>query len=332
MRSTSLAAIQPAQDLPHRLAHVWVLVVELDVVVGLEPGELLVAACRVVHALGELRPQEQVHGPVEDQQRRRCEERRVGDRVVGEVRRQRLRGDAVLPRRGVVARRAGVVAERLRIGHERESTREVGSSRRDVLDLAGLVLAGDEVVDLADELGEPIGPEIGQERATDIEAAGDARDGRDALVPRRGRDRVAASHADAHERDTAAVDVVAADQVADRVCVVADDLRWVVVAAWLALALAVRPRVERQHRVARVGEALRVVGQRLLLDAARRSAHRDRGGAVGGARAGRAVEMARERQPVAVEADVLPSRRVGDQDAVGRRVNSSGDGSDHRRS
>jgi hypothetical protein len=70
-----------------------------------------------------------------------------------------------------------------------------------VLDLLGLILARNEVVDLAHEGGEPIGAEIGQEGAADVKAAGDARHGGEALVSRGRRDRVAVSHPHADERD-----------------------------------------------------------------------------------------------------------------------------------
>ena len=167
------------------------------------------------------------------------------------------------------------------------------------------------------------GPRLAREGAADVKAAGDARHGGDALVARRRRNRVAASHAHADERDPPAVDVVAADQVTDRVRVVADQIRPG------RSNSAARPRSHRTcaSRASILGSPRRRsaprVGERLLLDAARWPSHRDRRRPVAGAlRAGRTVQMARQRQPVAVEANILPSRRVGDQHALGRRVES----------
>src|SRR5262249_23087724 len=91
----------------------------------------------------------------------------------------------------------------------------------------------------------------------------------------------------------------------------------VVVKARLALALPEVARVEGQRRIARIGEPLRVVRQRLLLDAADWPAERDGGRAFALVEAGWPVEMAGERHAVATKGHRAATGRVGDEQ-IGR--------------
>lgn len=77
---------EPADNLRAGLAHVWILIVALDVIVRIEPHELFRADGRVIDLLCVLRQQREVLRAVNDQQRRRRDQRRVHDGVVDEIR------------------------------------------------------------------------------------------------------------------------------------------------------------------------------------------------------------------------------------------------------
>ena len=295
------------------LAHVGILVVELDVVVGLDPDELLRPRRGVVGGLRELRQEGGVGRAVHDQQRGRRDERRLGHRVEGQVRLERGRGGLPRPAGGVVARGALVVAVGLGRRHDRDRdlVAQLLGDRRHVLRLARFPLAIAQLVDGAQVGGESLGAHHLLEGAADVVAPGHAHArGEPALAGGR-REGEAAPHAHADRRDAAGVDVVAAHQIGGRVDVVVDDQPGVVVKARLALALAETARVEGEHRVPRVREALRIVRKRLLLDTRHRAGHDDARSRLGSCAGGWPVEVGGEPPAVALERDGFAPRRVG---------------------
>ena len=109
--------IQKRNDSIRGLRDVRVLVVDLDVVVRLDPHKLLRPACGSVGRLRVLRQQEEVPRAMNDQERRRGDKRGVRDRVVDEVRPQRGRRHLVRPGGRVVPVRPVVVAIRFVVRH-----------------------------------------------------------------------------------------------------------------------------------------------------------------------------------------------------------------------